>query len=281
MGKNILLPTDFSENSWYAIQYAIKLYENVDCDFFILNTFVKDTYGHMGKTLLDPDETFNKLYENQSKQGLGNILTQLTEWSTDFKHRFHMISRSSPYVDAVIEIVDSAKIDMIVMGARGMTNTEKGTYGKNTTAIIRGVRKCPILVVPNRVAVDLPEEIVLATNFDIEYNLSEIGHLVEIARISNAKIQVLSMVDNNSLNPKQKSNKVLLQKYFKDIDHCFDLLPNTKKEIALGNLNKYRQGNIISYVYRGPTFWERIGLGKPTSDNLAYFKDFPVLALNG
>ena len=154
MGKKILIPTDFSENSWYAIRYAIKLYENQDCDFFILNTFVKDTYGHSGNTLLDPDETFNKLSENQSKQGLGNILVQLSELDKDLNHRFHMISRSSHYLDAVVEMVESVQIDMIVMGAKGMTNTEERVYGKNSMAVIKGVRKCPILAGPNNVSLD-------------------------------------------------------------------------------------------------------------------------------
>ncbi|MCG2462334.1 universal stress protein [Flavobacteriaceae bacterium F89] len=281
MGKQILLPTDFSENSWYAIRYAIKLYENQDCDFFILNTFVKDTYGHSRYTLLDPEETFNRLYEKQSKQGLGNILSQLSELDTDLKHRFHIISRPSYFLEAVKDIVENEQIDMIVMGAKGITGREKGTYGKNSMAVIRSVKKCPVLVVPKNAALNLPEEIVLATNFDIEYSFSEIKYLAEIARISKAKIQVLSMVAHDSLNPIQKSNKVLLQKYFRDINHSFNLLPDQKKKTAVNELIKNSAGNIISYVYRSPSFWERMGLGTPTMGKLGYFKDIPILALNG
>ena len=61
MGKKMLLPTDFSKSSWNAIQYAIKLYEHQECDFYILNTYTKDSYGLASISLLDPDGSFNKL----------------------------------------------------------------------------------------------------------------------------------------------------------------------------------------------------------------------------
>ena len=35
--KNILLPTDFSENSWNAIKYAISFFKNQDCNFYLLH----------------------------------------------------------------------------------------------------------------------------------------------------------------------------------------------------------------------------------------------------
>ncbi len=43
--KNILIPTDFSENSWNAIKYALKLYKKTRCSFHLLhvsnvNTFI-------------------------------------------------------------------------------------------------------------------------------------------------------------------------------------------------------------------------------------------------
>ena len=36
MSKNILLPTDFSDNAWSAAVYALKLYANEECSFYFL-----------------------------------------------------------------------------------------------------------------------------------------------------------------------------------------------------------------------------------------------------
>ncbi|WP_373282945.1 universal stress protein [Aquaticitalea lipolytica] len=36
MMKNILLPTDFSDNSWNAIKYALQLFKDEKCTFHLL-----------------------------------------------------------------------------------------------------------------------------------------------------------------------------------------------------------------------------------------------------
>ena len=55
--KNILIPTDFSENSWNAIRYALKLYKKTRCSFHILhvsnvNTFVSGELPSVPSTAL-------------------------------------------------------------------------------------------------------------------------------------------------------------------------------------------------------------------------------------
>ena len=37
--KKILLPTDFSENSINAIEYATELFKDIPCKFYVLNVF--------------------------------------------------------------------------------------------------------------------------------------------------------------------------------------------------------------------------------------------------
>ena len=37
--KNILLPTDFSQNSLNAINYAMELFKDTPCQFYLLNAF--------------------------------------------------------------------------------------------------------------------------------------------------------------------------------------------------------------------------------------------------
>ncbi len=281
MGKNLLLPTDFSSNSWNAIQYAIKLYENHECDFYILNTYWKDVYGLDSISQLDPDEAFNKLSEKRSTQSLGDIMVRLTFEIQDPKHRFHVLSSSMLLVDAVKDAVESRHIDMIIMGAKGLTDEREGKYGKHTLAVIENVRKCPVLVVPKNVTFDRPEEIVLATNFNNDFKTSEVKYLAEIAKMTGASIQVLSLSDNGSLTLQQKNNKIRLQKYLKDVDHSFNVLHNVKMAVALSCFVEIRHSNMISYIDKKPSVWEKLGFGTPTLGKLGYFKNVPVLALHG
>ena len=51
--KNILLPTDFSDNSWNAIKYAFNLFKNEKCKYYLLNTYTPKVY-HVEYVLVAP-----------------------------------------------------------------------------------------------------------------------------------------------------------------------------------------------------------------------------------
>jgi len=279
MEKKLLLPTDFSKHSWNAIQYAIKLYEQRPCDFYILNTYRKESQGH-DSLALDPEDSFNKLSESRSKEGLGDILKRIFEIDKSVDHRFYVISRSGTLLDAVRDIVKKQEIDMIFMGAKGMHNEQKNKYGKNTLAIIQNIRSCPVMVVPNNLILGLPEKIVLATNFNADFDFLEMEHLAEIARLTKAKIKVLSLAKNIVMDQQQKENKLRLSKHFDGVDYSFHTLGNVKLEEALDSL-EMGSGNMISYIDKKPSFWEILGFGKPTLGKMGYLKDTAVLALHG
>jgi hypothetical protein len=259
----------------------MKLYENQECDFYILNVYTKNAYGLDLDTVMDPYGTFDKLSETLSMQGLGDIIIRLTFEHDCPNHRFHMISSPKGFIEAIKDVVANVQIDMIIMGDNGTSNEGQGEYGKNTLAIIENVRKCPVLVVPENVTFDRPEDIVLATNFKIDFKTPEVKYLAEIAKMTDASIHVLCLVDNGALNPQQKRNKIRLRKYFKEVDHSFNVLRKVKMADALSCFVGTRNGNMISYIDKAPSLWVKWGLGRPTLGKLRYFKDVPVLALHG
>ena len=40
----VLLPTDFSKNSLTAIRYALTLYKNIKCTFYLINSYMPPVY---------------------------------------------------------------------------------------------------------------------------------------------------------------------------------------------------------------------------------------------
>ena len=280
MENRILLPTDFSKNSWNAIKYAIKLFENKKCTFYILHAYSKETHGLDNLTLLDPDEAFNKLSELRSRQGLGDILIQLSRFKNNENHEFHVVSESTLLLDAVKNLNEKLHFKMIVMGAKGITNKKGESYGRQTLDILKQIRKCPILVVPAKVDFNHPKEIVLTTNFNTKIKSSEIKYLVEIAKLSNASIQVLSLTQPNKLSFSQKRNKVFIRSQLKGVEYKFNTLRNVKMAIALSCFVEIRASNMISYVDKKPSFWERLGFGKLSLSKLGYYSNVPVLALH-
>ena len=281
MNKKILLPTDFSKNSWNAIQYAINLYENELCDFYVLNTYAKEVYGLDSYEILDPDHLFNKSSEKRSKEGLGDIMVRLTFQNDNPKHRFFVLSYSTMFLSTIKKVVEDLQFDLIVMGAKGTNLNRAKQYGKNTLDVIENVRHCPILVVPTNVTFNHPKEIVLVTNFDRDFNIAEVKHLADIAQITKASIEVVSTIDNCDLTPQQKENKMLLRQNFKNIDYRFRVLHNVKMKSALSCFVEIRHSGMISFIDKKPSLFEWLGLGSSSLGKLGFFKDVPVLALHG
>ena len=280
MENSILIPTDFSNNSWNAILYAIKLFEEKKCTFYILHTFSKETHGLDSLTLLDPDEAFNKMAEIKSKQELSKMMERLSKLHHNKNHQFKMISESTLLLDAVKNLNKELRFKMIVIGAKGMTNNKVNSYGKQTLDILSHIRKCPILVVPTNVDLNHPKEIILSTNFKTKIKLSDIKNLVEIAKLSNASIQVLSLTQSHKLSFSQKRNKVFIRKQLKDIGHEFNSLHNVKIDTAINCFLAIRHSNMISYIDKKPTLWERFGLRKLSLNKLGFHPNIPVLALH-
>ena len=51
----IIVPTDFSENSWNAISYAIQLYKDEECTFYLFNAYTPVIY-HVEYVLGSPSQ---------------------------------------------------------------------------------------------------------------------------------------------------------------------------------------------------------------------------------
>lgn len=279
MGKKLLLLTDFSKHSWNAIRYAIKLYEQRPCNFYILNTYRKESQGH-DNLAMDPEDSFNKMCKNRSEEGLGDILNRIFEINRFVDHQFYVISRAGTLLDAVRDIVEKQEIDMIFLGAKGLHNDQKNKYGKNTLDIIQNIRSCPVMVVPNNITLGLPKKIVLVTNFNVNFDFLEMEHFAEIARLTKAKIKVLGLAKNEMLDQQQRKNKLRLIAHFNGMDYSFHTLGKIKMEEALNSLDM-GSGNMISYVDKKPSLWEILGFDTPTLNKMGYLKDTAVLALHG
>ncbi len=91
MKKKILLTTDFSKNAWNAIVYALELYKNYECDFYVLNTFNPPGYIK-GVITLEPGEAGYKEAKVASEYGLTNVLRMITfREENNSKHTFKTI----------------------------------------------------------------------------------------------------------------------------------------------------------------------------------------------
>ena len=169
MDKRVLLPTDYSKNALNAIRYALELYRNVQCDFYVLNAYHVSGYTLDSMMVPEPGEHFYDSAKQASEEGMERLMEMIKLHPDNPKHRFHTICTFNSLVEAVKNVTAKKDIDIIVMGTKGITGSKARIFGTNTVAIMEKIKECPVIAVPEGFPFAPPKEIVFPTDYKTSY----------------------------------------------------------------------------------------------------------------
>lgn len=280
MKRKILLPTDFSKNAWHALMYALELYKNHACDFYILNVF--SATSNVIDSLLNM-EPGSELYETaklRSENGLAKVLDMLTLLKhTNPKHHFEVISKFNNPVEAIKQFVDEKDIEIIVMGTKGETDSRTKTFGGVAVDVMEKVRNCPVIVVPEQAKHNLPKEIVFPTDYKTHFKKHELNYLIELAKNCNASVKVLHVKKEEKLKELQLNNKKLLEEYFEEIAYSFHTLSSIEIPTAINCFIESRDSDMVAFINKKHAFFGSI-LTNPLVKEIGYTSKVPILVMH-
>jgi len=277
--KNILLPTDFSENAWNAIIYTLHLYKNVSCKFILLNSYQIGGYHEGSKFIPIPgNEDLEKAKEN-SENGLQRLIEVIKKGYPNHKHKFFAVSHNYPLVEAIEHELEQNDIELIIIGTKGSTGAYEVIYGSNTIKIMDEVESCPILAVPSNVPFFEIKEIVLASSLKITHNEKDFQYLKKFALQTNTRICVLHIEEEEGgLSIAQKQNKHLLESYLEGVQLSFHSLAHVSVPIGIYCFIESRGSDVIAFVNKKHSFFEKL-LFNPLYKDLGNYSTIPVLVL--
>ena len=79
MRHKILIPTDFSKNATQALHYALELYKNEHCDFYLLNVFSVENNIMDSLMKMDPGSALYESKKLHSENGLAKVYDMIAE----------------------------------------------------------------------------------------------------------------------------------------------------------------------------------------------------------
>lgn len=135
MIRNILLPTDFSDNAWSAIVYALKLFTAEKCTIYFLHSY-KIEASRMSSLS-------NKLGEVMHKNAAKDLkeLQRLAKiYDANSNHEFKTLLSNEAIDDAIVRAIKDYGIDLVVMGTKGATKAKEILFGSNTVKTIRTLK---------------------------------------------------------------------------------------------------------------------------------------------
>ncbi|MBQ4819659.1 universal stress protein [Aquimarina sp. MMG016] len=277
--KNILIPTDFSENSWNAIVYALSFFKKVKCNFYLLHVSPYQEVIGSNSFYGSKDHVLERITHSDKEQ-MQLLLKRIQKLPLNTKHRFFTINEYIFFVDSIRKQVEEKNIDFIVMGTKGASGLKEKTIGSNTGDVITKV-KCPVLVIPEKAKYSKLNEIAFPTDYNIFYKNRVLNTITEILTMNHSALRILHISKKEQeLTDSQKKNKDFLDDYLEDsVEHSFHFLSNPSIEQAIQCFVESRDIDMITMIAKNLNFFQRI-LFHPTIEKISYHISVPFLVLH-
>lgn len=273
--KNILLPTDFSDNAWSASIYALQLYAKEKCTFYFLHaTNIEATTPKVDLKSIYIEATKDKV--RQELLGLKKI-ARVT--NANANHKFEIILSDKNLKTAINETILNQDIELVVMGTKGVSSKIEAFFGSNTVNIINKIKDCPILIVPDKYEFVIPKEIAFPSDFNRQYNNKELQPLLDLTKLYDSNINVVHINTELNLSDNQKNNRSILNKYLQKYSHNFHWLPNyTKKASAIINFIEDSNINLLAMLNYKHSLIEKI-THEPVIKKIGFHPTVPFLII--
>ncbi len=276
--KNILIPSDFSENSWNAIKYALDFFKNTPCNFYVLHVTLATNYATSESPIFSTTADVDILLK-QHKTSIQNLVVKIKKYSQNSQHNFYPVSSYNFFIEAIRNQIEEKKIDLIVMGTKGASGLNEVILGSNTGDLITQV-KCPVLIIPENAVFKTPTEIAFPTDYNIFYQHEILNQISELAKMYNSIIRILHIVKNKEeLTKFQQENKSFLNDFFNGEKHSFHKITNKKIEQGIQCFAESREIDMIIMIAKNINLFQRI-LFKPTVEDISYHTEIPFLVLH-
>jgi|SRR5680860_140759 len=280
--KNILVPTDFSLNALNALNYAISLFKEDKCTFYLLNAFQQNEISVHNLFQSDLGETTYEQIKNESETGLKNLMDGIVMKTDSSNHHFELISRFNSVWEAVKQTLKNNDISIIIIGTQGETNAKNILFGSNTVDIIDKIKNCRLLLVPpdSVFLKNTKKELVYATNFNTPFKYKELESMINIATNIKAVVRVLHILENGELTADQENNKEVLRDYLKGVESAFHTLTNENVETGVQSFIERRGSDMLGLIHEKQSFLNNIFSGTMIDKEIGYKPQIPIFLMH-
>ena len=267
---NILVPTDFSELSKIAVQYAVKIANELNGNVTLFHVIsleqkVKATLRMQTKSrdvLKNIKQNFQSLVDDVSlEMEIGRPLS--------FK-----VAEGMSFEDTIMKESKKLRSGLIVMGTRGASGLKKAVLGSNTASLI-GVSHIPVLAVPEHAEFNTFRNVIYAT--DLKNLEAELGILMPYVEQFESIVHILHIVESGSdieaaeleietvIKKSGYKNIVTLVTFDPDIDGAIDQYISVSK------------ADLLTMFTHEPSFFEKV-FDRSVTRKMAFQSKIPLLA---
>jgi nucleotide-binding universal stress UspA family protein len=246
--KNILVPTDFSEQAENALKVAAQLAQKFNAEIYLLHLIELpvDMVNPVGETRSNdlPEAIF---FMKLAKKRFDELLSR--PYLKNIK--VHDIVEVNKAFDGILEASEKHNCDFIVMGSQGASGLKEMFIGSNTEKVVR-TSKVPVLVVKNDHAAFEVNDFVFATNLETT-GREVLKKVIELADLFKARLHFVYV---NTANEFVTSNEcdTKLKQYMEGVDfdnYEFHVFNDDSVEQGILNFAKKINANLMGIATHG------------------------------
>ena len=182
--KNILVPTDFSEASGNALQYAMSVAKLIDAKVDILHVYSLP----MSLSVELPADMLQQMLDNEKEQVEEQFSSFLQIYGHAEDHN-RLLINGRFISQEIVEIAKDKGHDLIVMGMKGKHSSIEKVIGSITTQTMMQA-PCPVMAIPEGISFNGIDEIAYATDFQLT-DQHAVEELIAFAGVAMAKVHFL------------------------------------------------------------------------------------------
>ena len=275
--KTILIPTDFSENAWHAISYAMNFFKDETCTFYFLHTYSPAFY-RMDYVLGGP--SFSAIPDvgvDISLMGLEKTVEDVKKTYDNPKHRYEVVSSFNTLTDEINELIENKDVDLVVMGTQGASGAKEVFLGSNTVFVIRKANAA-VMAIPERVKYHPVRNILFPSDYLAQYKPEELKPIVQMARIHQARFTLLHVNEEGGLTASQKDHKAHLERHLEELEYETVELEGQLMPDAVLRYCEEHPVDLLVMMNRKHSFFERL-LIRQNIDQIGFHVQIPFVVV--
>ncbi len=276
--KNILLPTDFSDNARNAINYAMEFFKSTPCTFYLLHVQKASQYTTDDLMAAPANTTILESVIGDTKQKLETIAEELKTEYPNENYTFDTITDYDIFTDAIKQAISSKNIDLTIMGTNGATSAAEVVFGSNTLNVIRKVNH-PLIAIPQGYTFKEPKNILYAIDNHDRFETKGIEPLVDALKRYQSTLRVLKIKDTDVVDQSDIEDKKQIDDFFKSVPHTFHSIINVPTALAINSFVQIMDIGMTAMFIKKETFLERFFKGSETS-KISYGTLVPLLIMH-
>lgn len=251
--KKILIPTDFSDASKSAIQYAAKLALVSNAELIIFHAFhfpIVNTYN--AEILALPLDDVRESCEINLLELKNNLLSEYPSL------KLETVCNLGFAKDEINEYLISKKIDLLIMGMKEADFLTEKILGSTTTSLIEN-KHCPVLIVREHSEFKMIQKIALAYDEAMEMNPRVEERLNMIVSIFKPHICFLRVTaENGKINVPDTIESINYHAALTNTSYSFHIEKNDDVTEGIKNFVAENQVDLVVMMPREHTFFQRL-----------------------